>query len=90
MTSALPKIDLDVTLLPDELTLVSLTNRDVPSWLVQKLRTHVSTQCGICGELLGSHEYAYYELNRPHAAHVSCWIIQLTARPVRVTKVWYR
>ena len=90
MTTALPKIDLDESIVPDELMLVSTDAPDLPSWLVQRLRAHVVTMCDVCHELIGSHDHVYYEMGRAHPAHVGCWITQLTARPIRVLSVRYR
>lgn len=89
MTTAVPKINLDTSILPDELTLVSTEDREIPSWLAQRMPTFVPTYCGICHEVAPVGDSVYYEGGRPHAAHAACWLIQLTARPVRVTSVHY-
>jgi len=90
MTTALPRLDLDTDWVPDELVLVSTLDREIPSWLVQRMTAFFPTYCGICHEVAQSHESVYYEMGRANAAHVACWLIQLTARPVRVHSVWYR
>lgn len=89
MTTALPKIALDLSVLPDELMIRSMTHPSVPTWLAVRRRAVVTTVCDICGDLVHSHESAYYETGRPHPAHAGCWFIQLTARPVRVMSVRY-
>lgn len=86
---ALPKIEIDLTLLPDELTVRSLTHTSMPSWPVIRRLAIITTVCDICGDLVHSHDRAYYESGRPHPAHAGCWFIQLTARPIRVVDVRY-
>jgi len=90
VTTALPKIQLDLDILPDELTVQSISYPDIPSWLVMRSRAHVTTICDICGDVVSSREELYYESGRPHPAHPGCWFIQLTARPIRVVSVTYR
>jgi hypothetical protein len=90
MTTALPKLNLNLTTLPSELMIHSITHPSVPSWLVMRRRAVVTTVCDICGDLVSGQEDAYYETGRPHPAHAGCWFIQLTARPVRVISVRYR
>jgi hypothetical protein len=89
MTTALPQLDVVTSWVPDELTLVSTTDRELPSWLAQRMTAFVPTYCGICHEVEQPHESVYYESGRGHAAHVGCWLVQLTARPVRVLGVRY-
>lgn len=89
MTTALPKLNIDLDLLPDELTLVSLEDREIPSWLVWSYTTWQLTFCDICHEFIGQYEMVYCEPQRHHPAHQLCWITQLPARPVRVVSVRY-
>jgi hypothetical protein len=90
MTTFVPRLDVNADNAPDELMLASIRDREIPTWLVQRLVTHVTTQCGICRELIGSRDRAYYEQGEDHPAHVDCWLLQLTARPVRVVSIKYR
>lgn len=90
MTTIVPRLNLNTEDAPDELVLVSTRDREVPSWIVQRLVTHVTTQCAICRELIDSRDRAYYEQGEDHPAHTECWLLQLTARPVRVIAARYR
>lgn len=90
MTTALPRIEIDLTQLPDELMIMSLTHPSIPSWLVMRRRAVVTTVCDVCQDLVHGRDDAYYESGRPHPAHAGCWFIQLTARPIRVVSVRYR
>src|SRR5262245_47997088 len=88
-THNMPHLDIDPTLAPDELTLISLIDRDEPSWLVWSYTAFVMTICDVCHEFIGRRETVYFEPERYHPAHITCWLTQLTARPVRVVKVRY-
>lgn len=90
MTTTVPPLDLDTTDVPDELTLGSTEDREIPSWLAMLMTAYLPTYCGICHEVAPVGSSVYYEGGRPHPAHVECWLIQLTARPVRVLAVHYR
>lgn len=90
MTMTTPRLNIDPDFMPDEMMLVSTRSREVPSWLVQRYKPCVTTVCDICAELIYSREYAVYERGCSHPAHPACWLVQLTARPVRIISVSYR
>lgn len=90
MTTTVPRLNVSDHGAPDELMLASELDRDVPTWLVQLLVTHVTTVCDACHELIDHRERAYYENGVLHPTHVKCWLVQLTARPVRIVSVKYR
>lgn len=90
MTTIVPRINVNTANVPDELILVSTRDREVPSWIVQLLVTHVTTPCGICNELIDHRARAYYEQGEYRPAHVECWMLQVIARDVRIIEARYR